>query len=107
LRNREPDPRNSLNSRQGEDFDNANPDEFRVSDDTQNPPKTGKNDGVNPEPETGDRELWSRIEALREEGLTKKQIILALWGAKPGGSQAWKEASDRYDNLIAKFGGND
>lgn len=52
-----------------------------------------------PEPQIVDRVL-----SLKSEGLTQDQIIEAVWGAKKGGSHAYKEARSLYQFIIETYG---
>lgn len=45
-------------------------------------------------------ELAQIVQRLREKGLGKTAVIESVWGAKPGGTTAYKEASAMYDTLI-------
>lgn len=46
-----------------------------------------------------DSELSERIKEMKALGMTKEQIILAIWGARKGGSEKYKKASADYDRL--------
>ncbi|ASC70300.1 hypothetical protein XM38_012370 [Halomicronema hongdechloris C2206] len=45
-------------------------------------------------------EILNRVRDCREMGLNQAQILLALWGVKKGGSQAYKDALDQYKTMI-------
>ena len=40
------------------------------------------------------------VARLKEAGMGKNAIISVVWGAKAGGSRAYQEASQRYDQLV-------
>jgi predicted GIY-YIG superfamily endonuclease len=40
--------------------------------------------------------------ALQQNGWGKVAIIRKVWGAKPGGSKAYKQAEDEYNRIIAQ-----
>lgn len=40
------------------------------------------------------------VQRLRAEGRGKNAIIELVWGAKPGGSKAYREASNAYDRIV-------
>ncbi|MBD2184807.1 ATP-binding protein [Planktothrix sp. FACHB-1355] len=48
--------------------------------------------------ETDEAKL-NRINQLKAAGLNQEQIILAIWGAKKGGSKAYRTALDEYKRL--------
>jgi hypothetical protein len=54
-------------------------------------------------PETAETD-FSRAAAvarMRQAGMSKAEIIKLLWGAKPGGSRAYKGASAEYDSICS------
>lgn len=64
-------------------------------------PKLTRNASETPETSfTVTPELAKTVLRMRNEGRSKKEIIFALWDAKPGGSEAWKLASAAYDQIV-------
>jgi DNA segregation ATPase FtsK/SpoIIIE-like protein len=47
-------------------------------------------------------EIESVIHRLKADGKGKKEIIKLLWGATPGGSKAYQDASKLYDQAVEK-----
>jgi hypothetical protein len=41
------------------------------------------------------------VARMRQAGMSKAEIIKLLWGAKPGGSRAYKGASAEYDSICS------
>ena len=52
-------------------------------------------------PEPPNPNLAAKVLALKKEGKNKAEIILALWGAKKGGSQAYRDANDEFEGIKA------
>lgn len=64
-------------------------------------PVQGSENTQNLPPEPPNPNLVNRVLALKKEGKNKAEIILALWGAKKGGSQAYRDASDEFEAIKA------
>lgn len=64
-------------------------------------PVQGSELAQNHPPEPMNPNLATQVLALKKEGKNKAEIILALWGAKKGGSQAYKDASDNFEAIKA------
>jgi len=62
-------------------------------------PAQGSQLAQNLPPEPLNPNLVNRVLALKKEGKNKAEIILALWGAKKGGSQAYRDASDEFEAI--------
>jgi hypothetical protein len=63
--------------------------------------------GVETDPETDTNaplNIVERVRALYHQGLSKRATIGEIWGARPGGTQAWQEASRIYDEIVAHLG---
>lgn len=45
-------------------------------------------------------DIPQRVLALRERGLSKKQIITEVWGVRPGGGARYKQVSEEYEQII-------
>ena len=58
------------------------------------PPKNLAPEPVNPN-------LAAKVLALKKEGKNKAEIILEVWGAKKGGSQAYRDANDEFEAIKA------
>jgi len=59
-----------------------------------------------PQPEaSSDREaeLLAQFSEMKAMGMNKKQICYAIWGAKMGGTDRYRMASDFYDRLNSKY----
>ncbi len=57
-----------------------------------------------PEPPSDrEAELLEKFGEFKALGMNKAQICFALWGAKKGGTNAYKMASDFYDRLNSKY----
>lgn len=55
----------------------------------------------NPAPEPVNPNLAAKVLALKKEGKNKAEIILEVWGAKKGGSQAYRDANDEFEGIKA------
>lgn len=50
-------------------------------------------------PEPPNPNLAAKVLALKKEGKNKAEIILEVWGAKKGGSQAYRDANDEFEGI--------
>ena len=64
-------------------------------------PVQGSETPQNPPPEPPNPNLAAKVLQLKKEGKNKAEIILELWGAKKGGSQAYRDASDDFEGIKA------
>jgi hypothetical protein len=57
-----------------------------------------------PEPSSDrEAELLEKFAEFKALGMNKAQICFALWGAKKGGTDRYRMASDFYDRLNSKY----
>jgi hypothetical protein len=57
-----------------------------------------------PEPQTDrEAELLEKFAEFKSLGMNKAQICFALWGAKKGGTDRYRMASEFYDRLNSKY----
>jgi hypothetical protein len=54
-----------------------------------------------PETTETDFSRAAAVARMRQAGMSKAEIIKLLWGAKPGGSRAYKDASAEYDSICS------
>jgi hypothetical protein len=54
-----------------------------------------------PETTETDFNRAAAVARMRQAGMSKAEIIKLLWGAKPGGSRAYKDASAEYDSICS------
>lgn len=64
-------------------------------------PVQGSESAQNPAPEPVNPNLAAKVLALKKEGKNKAEIILEVWGAKKGGSQAYRDANDEFEGIKA------
>jgi len=62
-------------------------------------PVQGSENTQNLPPEALNPNLAAKVLALKKEGKNKAEIILEVWGAKKGGSQAYRDASDEFEAI--------
>lgn len=62
-------------------------------------PEPGSELAQNLPPEPLNPNLAAKVLALKKEGKNKAEIILEVWGAKKGGSQAYRDASDEFEAI--------
>jgi hypothetical protein len=48
-------------------------------------------------------ELLAQFSEMKAMGMNKKQICYAIWGAKMGGTDRYRMASEFYDRLNSKY----
>jgi hypothetical protein len=69
---------------------------------TPEPPRIAPSPQPEP-PSDREAELLEKFTEFKALGMNKAQICFALWGAKKGGTNAYKMASEFYDRLAIKY----